>query len=74
MLFSGMVATSAGLAVVLAHNIWNGGALPVVVTLVGWAVEVQKGWRRSTLEAAPLPLSRPSVLTTAAADRFTTRA
>ena len=37
MLFSGMVATAAGLAVVLAHNIWSGGALPVVVTLVGWA-------------------------------------
>src|SRR5271157_969473 len=37
MLFSGMVATAAGLAVVLAHNVWSGGALPVVVTLVGWA-------------------------------------
>ena len=21
---------------VLAHNIWSGGALPVIVTLVGW--------------------------------------
>ena len=37
MLFSGMVATAAGLAVVLAHNVWSGGALPVVVTLAGWA-------------------------------------
>src|SRR5208283_5905588 len=37
MLFSGMVATAAGLAVVLAHNVWSGGALPVAVTLVGWA-------------------------------------
>ena len=37
MLFSGMVATSAGLAVVLGHQVWNGGALPVVVTLIGWA-------------------------------------
>ena len=37
MLFSGMVATAAGLAVVLGHNVWSGGALPVVVTLVGWA-------------------------------------
>jgi hypothetical protein len=27
----------AGLAVVVAHNVWSGGALPVVVTLVGWA-------------------------------------
>jgi len=23
--------------VVIGHNIWSGGALPVVVTLVGWA-------------------------------------
>ncbi len=42
MLFSGMVATAAGLAVVLAHNVWSGGALPVVVTLIGWAA-VLKG-------------------------------
>jgi hypothetical protein len=34
MLFSGMVETAAGLAV-LGHNVWTGGALPVVVTLVG---------------------------------------
>ena len=27
MLFSGMLATVAGLAVVLAHNVWTGGAL-----------------------------------------------
>jgi len=24
------------LAVVLAHDVWSGGALPVAVTLVGW--------------------------------------
>jgi hypothetical protein len=32
----------AALAVVLAHNIWSGGALPVVVTLVGW-ISLVKG-------------------------------
>ena len=37
MLFSGMVATAGGLAVVLGHQVRSGGALPVVVTLVGWA-------------------------------------
>jgi hypothetical protein len=37
MLFSGMAATGVGLAVVLGHQVWSGGALPVVVTLVGWA-------------------------------------
>ncbi|MGD0426603.1 MAG: hypothetical protein ABSC10_07775 [Candidatus Acidiferrales bacterium] len=31
-----LLALVAGLAVVLAHNAWSGGALPVVVTLVGW--------------------------------------
>ena len=32
----GVVMLAAGLAIVLAHNIWSGGALVVVVTLVGW--------------------------------------
>lgn len=32
----GIVTLGVGLAMVLAHNIWSGGALPVVVTLVGW--------------------------------------
>jgi hypothetical protein len=30
-----------GLAVVLAHNVWSGGALAVVVTLVGWAMLIK---------------------------------
>jgi hypothetical protein len=25
-----------GLAMVLAHNVWSGGPLPVIVTLIGW--------------------------------------
>ena len=32
----GVIATVAGLAIVLGHNVWSGGALPVVVTLSGW--------------------------------------
>lgn len=32
----GLVGVAAGLALVLAHNVWSGGALPVVVTLLGW--------------------------------------
>ncbi len=32
----GVMALGAGLAIVLGHNIWSGGPLPVVVTLVGW--------------------------------------
>jgi hypothetical protein len=31
-----MVSLGGGLAIVLAHNVWSGGALPVVVTVVGW--------------------------------------
>jgi len=32
----GAVTVAAGLALVLAHNRWTGGAPTVVVTLVGW--------------------------------------
>jgi hypothetical protein len=27
---------AAGLAIVLAHNVWRGGGLTVIVTLIGW--------------------------------------
>ncbi len=36
LLILGMVFLAAGLAIVLTHNIWSGGVLPVIVTLVGW--------------------------------------
>ena len=35
-LILGVVTLGAGLAMVLAHNVWSGGALVIVVTLVGW--------------------------------------
>jgi hypothetical protein len=31
-----LVTIAAGLAVVLAHNVWSGGPLPIIVTLLGW--------------------------------------
>jgi hypothetical protein len=31
----GMLGTAAGLAIVLAHQVWMGGVLPVVVTVIG---------------------------------------
>lgn len=34
---AGLLGMTAGLAIVLAHNVWSGGALPVLVTLFGWA-------------------------------------
>src|SRR6266550_4293830 len=36
-----MLGLLAGLAIVLAHNVWSGGALPVVVTLFGWILLIR---------------------------------
>jgi hypothetical protein len=36
MLFLGVILLFAGLAMVLAHNIWSGGAVTVIVTILGW--------------------------------------
>lgn len=33
---AGLMTVAAGLAMILGHNVWSGGALPVVVTLIGW--------------------------------------
>jgi len=41
MLIIGIITLAAGLAMVLAHNIWSGGALAVVVTLVGWVTLIK---------------------------------
>ena len=32
----GLIGIAAGLAMILGHNVWSGGVLPVIVTLVGW--------------------------------------
>jgi hypothetical protein len=37
-----VMALVAGLAIILAHNVWSGGALPVLVTLLGW-ISLLKG-------------------------------
>jgi hypothetical protein len=34
----GMITLALGLAMVLGHNVWSGGAAPVMVTLFGWAL------------------------------------
>ena len=41
-LLSGVIAVGVGLGVVIGHNIWSGGALPIIVTIVGW-VSLIKG-------------------------------
>ena len=38
MLSYAIVSLATGLAMMLGHNVWSGGALPVVVTLVGWLI------------------------------------
>ena len=38
MLVYAMISLAAGLAMILGHNVWSGGALPVVVTVVGWLI------------------------------------
>jgi hypothetical protein len=36
-----VIALIAGLAMVLGHNLWSGGALAVIVTLIGWLVTIR---------------------------------
>jgi hypothetical protein len=43
LLFVEVIALLAGLAMVLGHNVWSGGALPVVVTLIGWLMTIRGG-------------------------------
>ena len=38
MLVYAIFSLAAGLAIILGHNIWSGGSLPVIVTLVGWLI------------------------------------
>jgi hypothetical protein len=33
-----IISLAIGLAMIVGHNVWSGGALPVVVTLVGWLI------------------------------------
>ncbi|MGH9680538.1 MAG: hypothetical protein ACRD4Y_11370, partial [Candidatus Acidiferrales bacterium] len=41
MLVLAVITLVAGLALVLAHNIWSGSALTVMVTLVGWIILIK---------------------------------
>jgi len=33
-----IISLALGLAMILGHNVWSGGALPVIVTVVGWLI------------------------------------
>jgi len=36
-----VLGLAGGLAMVIGHNVWSGGALPVVVTLLGWLMTIR---------------------------------
>ena len=38
MLVYAIFSLGAGLAMILGHNVWSGGTLPMIVTLVGWLI------------------------------------
>jgi len=42
MLLLGFITVALGLTLVLAHNVWSGGAPTIVVTLIGW-ITLAKG-------------------------------
>ncbi len=37
LLIVGLIALGIGLAIVVGHNVWSGGLMPIVVTLFGWS-------------------------------------
>ncbi|MFY9627626.1 MAG: hypothetical protein WAK03_05660 [Methylocystis sp.] len=37
-MIGGAVRVGLGLAIVIGHDIWSGGVLPVAITLFGWAL------------------------------------
>ena len=37
LLIVGLIAFGIGLAIVVGHNVWSGGPLPVLITLFGWS-------------------------------------
>ena len=38
MLSYAIISLATGVAMVVGHNVWSGGTLPVVVTLMGWLI------------------------------------
>jgi hypothetical protein len=41
LLVTGIMTMGAGVATVVGHNRWSGGALPVAVTVLGWATLIK---------------------------------
>lgn len=41
LLLFGVITLIGGLALILSHNVWSGGPLPVFVTIIGWLAVVK---------------------------------
>ena len=41
LLIAGLFAKAAGVATVIGHNVWFGGALPIAVTVLGWSMPIK---------------------------------
>jgi hypothetical protein len=41
MVIGGSLNLAVGLAIILGHQIWSGGVLTVVITLIGWLVALR---------------------------------
>jgi hypothetical protein len=41
LLVLGMLGTATGLAIVLGHQVWRGGVVPIVVTVIGWVILIR---------------------------------
>jgi hypothetical protein len=58
LLFVEVLGLAAGLAMVLGHNIWSGGVLPVVITLLGWLIAIRGAVLLSASQDATIKFSR----------------
>jgi hypothetical protein len=47
-MLAGVIALLGGVAIILGHNVWNGGGLSVVITLVGWTAAIKGAWLLAT--------------------------
>jgi hypothetical protein len=36
-----VIGLAGGLAMIIGHNIWSGGALPIIVTIIGWLMAIR---------------------------------
>jgi hypothetical protein len=57
-----VISIAAGLAMILGHNVWSGGTLPVAVTLVGWLIFGKRPVAFLRNARSPDPTPRPDAI------------